>query len=227
MKKMMALLIGLAFLLSGCDGNEQKMSSVSVNDTVKPSEIEKNESPEQVKTNDEKADSAETDKPNETLVKEQAVDSALKSEKSESAVENESSEFKSDKKAEETTLAVKPLTNSVSSSSKTALIKPSRIAENKTETPKPKAVKSDVKSQNTVMAKEKSAKPNSTKKVAATTQSAEIDSGLSEEERRVGVQRPLSIDEINYLKTRCQYPFMSDKEMRIYRCLPVKVTITN
>ncbi|MGX2957207.1 hypothetical protein ACWIYZ_08985 [Ursidibacter arcticus] len=51
------------------------------------------------------------------------------------------------------------------------------------------------------------------------------DSGLSDEEKRVGYQRTLSDTEINYLKSQCRYAFMSEKEVFQYNCAAKKVII--
>ncbi|MGX2970143.1 hypothetical protein [Ursidibacter sp. B-7004-1] len=48
---------------------------------------------------------------------------------------------------------------------------------------------------------------------------------LSDEEKRVGYQKVLSDKEIEYLKSKCQYQFMSDKEMKQYDCMVKKVII--
>lgn len=47
---------------------------------------------------------------------------------------------------------------------------------------------------------------------------------LSEEEARLGYQRPLSKDEIQYYKSQCRYAFMSEQDVIDNRCEAKKVT---
>ncbi|MGY4675598.1 hypothetical protein ACWIVU_08685 [Ursidibacter arcticus] len=48
---------------------------------------------------------------------------------------------------------------------------------------------------------------------------------LSDEEKRVGYQKVLSDKEIEYLKSKCQYHLMSEKELKEYNCMVKKVII--
>lgn len=54
-----------------------------------------------------------------------------------------------------------------------------------------------------------------------------VDDGLSDEEKRVGYQRALNDREIQYLKSQCRYPFMSDKDIADYNCGTKPVIIAN
>lgn len=50
-------------------------------------------------------------------------------------------------------------------------------------------------------------------------------SGYSAEELRVGAQQPMSHQEINYLKMKCVYPFMSEAEIKANHCEVKKVIV--
>lgn len=50
-------------------------------------------------------------------------------------------------------------------------------------------------------------------------------SSFSNEELRLGVQKSLDEEEIQYLKAQCRYAFMSEKEIIINRCGVKEVSI--
>ncbi|MDH2998172.1 hypothetical protein A1D22_01225 [Pasteurellaceae bacterium LFhippo2] len=52
----------------------------------------------------------------------------------------------------------------------------------------------------------------------------EMSSGYSEEELRMGAQRPLLPAEISHLKSQCRYAYMSDEEVVFYRCSEKKIS---
>ncbi|WP_053067711.1 hypothetical protein [Muribacter muris] len=217
MKKIITLM-GLALLLSGCDGNEK--NSVPTGSTPSSSQSEPQAKPvEAVKNaNEESTVTVQADKTTNEAESVQAVSSAPTS--ANAATDQNSTQAKpaadnpvspatenAEPTATEKAVEVKRENTAV----KTAVAKTAQVSERKA----PKKA---------IPAKEQVKKEQHQRvKSAASYSNAENESGLSEEELRVGAQQPLSIDEINHLKTQCRYPFMSDREMQLYRCFPVKV----
>lgn len=207
-------LIGLALLLSACDGHEK--TDIATDSVQTPTQAELAQAAPAVENGRQESETSQA-KPAQT-----EPANAMQAVSTEEKLAKNDGMTNEPKSVEGNDLATEKVVESADSA----------LTINAAETAKQQAVKAKATGVETVTA-EKAKKAQPVKEVAKQARAVksavavrhydEDASGLSEEELRVGAQKPLSIDEINHLKTQCRYPFMSDREMQLFRCFPVKV----